>query len=259
MIVVAALVPHAAAQSHGAVTTLAGSGSAGSADGTGTAASFNHPYGVAVSPDGLVVYVGDITNHLIRAIVVATGAVTTLAGSGLEGSADGTGTAATFRYPYEVAPSPDGLALYVADTNNHLIREIVIATGAVTTLAGSGSQGFADGTGTAASFYHPTGVVASPDQRRRVVYVADHNNHRIREVHIFPPSLSPGHTPTTTPSTRVPLSLPHHPLGAHRPGCPHLSRHGPSSRQPPSPPAHSHTLATVATAPPAPPHPPRSR
>jgi len=154
--------------------------------------------------------------------VVATGAVTTLAGSGSEGSADGNGTAASFYRPYGVAVSPDGLVVYVGDTNNHLIREIVIATGAVTTLAGSGSASFADGTGTAASLYNPTGVVASPDQRRRVVYVADHNNHRIREVHIFSPHSHLATHPPSRPPPACRCPSPTAPFGAHRPGCPHL-------------------------------------
>ena len=85
----------------GVVTTLAGSGSAGSANGTGTAASFNYPFGVAVDGNGTV-YVADSYNHLIRKITAA-GVVTTLAGSGSTGSANGTGTAASFNYPFGVA------------------------------------------------------------------------------------------------------------------------------------------------------------
>ena len=79
--------------SAGVVTTLAGSGSSGSANGTGTAASFNNPNGVAVDGSGNV-YVADMWNHLIRKITPG-GVVTTLAGSGSSGSANGTGTAAS--------------------------------------------------------------------------------------------------------------------------------------------------------------------
>ena len=79
----------------------------GSADGTGTAASFNLPTGVAVSSDGMTVYVADYSNHRIRKIDTSDGETTTLAGS-VQGFADGTGTAASFSYPAGVAVSPDG-------------------------------------------------------------------------------------------------------------------------------------------------------
>jgi len=82
--------------------------------------------------------------------------VTTLAGSGSKGSANGTGTAASFNYLDGVAVDGSG-NVYVADQYNHLIRKITSAA-VVTTFAGSGSQGSANGTGTAASFYIPSGV-----------------------------------------------------------------------------------------------------
>ena len=99
------------------VTTFAGSGSQGSADGTGTAATFYDPSGVAVDGSGNV-YVGDTYNHLIRKITSA-GVVTTLAGSGSSGSANGTGTAASFNNPFGVAVDGSG-NVYVADKYNQL-------------------------------------------------------------------------------------------------------------------------------------------
>ena len=102
------------------VTTLAGS-TQGSADGTGTTAQFNLPYGVAVAPGGTV-YVADTSNSRIRAINPTTGQVTTLAGSSA-GFADGTGTNAQFGYSVGVAAAPNG-TVYVADTNNQRIRKI---------------------------------------------------------------------------------------------------------------------------------------
>jgi sugar lactone lactonase YvrE len=164
----------------GVVTTLAGSGSKGSADGTGTAASFNNPMGVAVDGSGNV-YVAERSNHLIRKITSA-GVVTTLAGSGSQGSADGTGTAASFNEPHGVAVDDDG-NVYIGDYSNHRIRKITSA-GVVTTLAGSGSQGSADGTSTAASFRSPLGVAVDGSGN---VYVGEHNNHLIRKI-FFPPS-----------------------------------------------------------------------
>jgi len=84
-------------------------------------------------------------------------AVTTLAGTGSTGSTDNsTGTSASFNSPHGI--TTDGTNLYVADYSNHLIRKIVISTGAVTTLAGTGSMGSANGTGTSASFYNPPGI-----------------------------------------------------------------------------------------------------
>lgn len=161
--------------SAGVVTTLAGSGSNGSTDDTGTAASFNAPSGVAVDASGTV-YVADTNNHKIRKITSA-GVVTTLAGSGSNGSTNGAGTAASFRYPYSVAVDASG-TVFVADAFNHLIRQITPA-GVVTTLAGSGSMGSANGTGTAASFRYPYGVAVDTSD---TVYVADYSNHLIRQI-----------------------------------------------------------------------------
>jgi streptogramin lyase len=162
--------------SAGVVTTIAGTGTQGSTDGTGTAASFNFPAGVAVDSSGNV-YVADVYNHKIRKITSA-GVVTTLAGAGTQGSADGTGAAASFAYPHGVAVDSSG-NVYVTDIGNHKIRKITSA-GEVTTLAGSGEEnGSADGTGTAASFYGPSGVAVDSSGS---VYVADSNNHKIRKI-----------------------------------------------------------------------------
>ena len=139
------------------MTTLAGlAGSSGSADGTGSAARFNSPSGVAVDSGGNV-YVSDDYNHTIRK-VTAGGVVTTLAGlAGSSGSADGAGSGARFYYPYGVAVDSGG-NVYVADNENHTIRKVT-AGGVVTTLAGlAGSYGSADGTGSAARFIEPRGV-----------------------------------------------------------------------------------------------------
>ena len=162
--------------STGVVTTLAGTaGSSGSADGTGTSASFYYPYGVTT--DGTNVYVADTFNHTIRKIVISTGVVTTFAGTaGTSGTTNDTGTAARFNGPYGI--TSDGTNLYVADTDNHMIRKIVISTGVVTTIAGTGSSGSSDGTGTSASFNYPNGITTDGTN----VYVADTNNHTIGKV-----------------------------------------------------------------------------
>ena len=158
--------------------TLAGPlGGAGQTDGTGPAARFNHPSGVAVDSAGNV-YVADRDNHTIRK-VTAEGVVTTLAGSpGLAGSTDGTGAAARLKQPCGVAVDTAG-NLFVADTGNHTIRKVT-AEGVVATLAGSaGMEGAEDGTGSAARFYGPAGVGVDTAGN---VYVADRDNHTIRKV-----------------------------------------------------------------------------
>jgi len=107
--------------SAGVVSTLAGSGTEGHHDGTGTAAQFNGPSGVTVDSSSIL-YVADNGNHRIRKITSA-GDVTTLAGSGIAGSANGAGTEAQFYYPSGVAVDSSGI-LYVADKDNNRIRKI---------------------------------------------------------------------------------------------------------------------------------------
>jgi streptogramin lyase len=162
----------------GVVTTLAGSASqSGSANGTGSAARFNSPSGVAVDSAGNL-YVADTYNYSVRK-VTPTGVVTTLAGlAGSYGSADGTGSAAQFSVLSGVAVDGDG-NVYVADTSNDTIRKVTPA-GVVTTLAGlAGSPGYADGAGSAAQFNHPSGVAVDANGN---VYVADTINDTIRKV-----------------------------------------------------------------------------
>lgn len=155
--------------------TVVGSGSAGFADGTGASASFHSPIGVALD-SARNVYVADTQNHRIRKITPA-GVVSTLAGSGTAGFADGTGTAASFNFPTGVTVAVGG-DVYVADNLNHRIRKITPA-GVVTTIAGSGLSRFADGNGTAAAFANPASVAVDLLGN---IYVADSNNQRIRKI-----------------------------------------------------------------------------
>jgi DNA-binding beta-propeller fold protein YncE len=118
------------------LTVLAGDERfAGSADGTGTAARFYDPSGLALDGAGNL-YVADARNHTIRRITPA-GVVTTLAGTaGESGTTDGTGVAARFYMPKALALDGAG-NLYIADAGNHTVRRLVLATGAVSTWAAS--------------------------------------------------------------------------------------------------------------------------
>lgn len=160
------------------VSTFAGSaGNSGSADGTGDAARFNYPTGVAVDGTGNV-YVADTTNNLIRKVTPA-GVVSTLAGVvGVSGWQDGTGSGALFNQPQGLAVDSSG-NLYVADTGNSTIRKISPA-GAVTTLAGlSTIGGLKDGNGTDAWLNQPRDVTVDASGN---VYVADTGNAAIRKI-----------------------------------------------------------------------------
>ncbi len=162
----------------GTVTVFAGKdGTAGSADGTGSAASFNGPTGLVIDASGNL-YVCDTGNGTIRKITSA-GVVTTLAGSAsIRGNQDGTGSAASFMSPTGIAMN-SATDLFVTDSANDTIRKITTA-GVVTTFAGTAkSVGEADGVGTAARFNNPTG--ASIDSLN-YLYVADTNNHTIRRI-----------------------------------------------------------------------------
>lgn len=157
----------------GTVTTIVGTaGTFGSVDGIGSSARFSNNEGITT--DGTNLYVVDAGNTTIRKIVISTGEVTTIAGTAsTSGSADGIGAAARFYYPAGI--TTDGTNLYVADTGNYTLRKIVIATGAVTTLAGAaGNAGYADGTGAAARFSGPMGVTTDGSS----LYVVDANTIR---------------------------------------------------------------------------------
>ena len=118
------------------VMTLVGQGlfEFGDVDGQGAAVRLQHPTGLAT--DGRLLYIADTYNHKIKTLDPTTGDVHTLIGTGAPGADDGPFAQATL---YE----PEGLAyldgrLYIADTNNHVVRVADLATGVISTLAASG-------------------------------------------------------------------------------------------------------------------------
>jgi sugar lactone lactonase YvrE len=155
---------------------LAG-GQTGSSDGTGTAAEFNSPNGLAIDSQGNL-YVADTGNYTIRK-VSASGVVTTIAGTpGLKGSSDGKGAAALFSSPTGIAVDATG-NLYVTDTGNNTVRKID-TTGQTSTIAGTpGVTGSTDNTGSEASFNGLTGIAVDSSGN---LYVADSGNDTIRKI-----------------------------------------------------------------------------
>jgi serine/threonine protein kinase/sugar lactone lactonase YvrE len=180
----------------GQVTTLAGSANhAGSIDGAGPNARFSdNEKGIAVDGGGNI-YVADTLNHMIRKVSPA-GVVTRLAGSMLQGSADGSGSDASFASPCGLAVDAQGV-LYVTDAASHTIRKITSA-GVVTTLAGSaGSAGSTDGPCSRALFNQPRGIAV--DSAGNII-VADAGNRTIRKI-------TPAGIVTTLAGRPSPLAL----------------------------------------------------
>src|SRR3954454_23487035 len=157
---------------NGAVSTLAGNGREGFADGVGSAARFRHPSGLALAPDGSLI-VADTDNGSIRRVTM-DGEVTTIAGR-IRGDADGALAEARFEVPRAVAVNSDG-TIYVGDES--AVRKVDV--NGVTTIAGRVEElGDVDGIGPEARFSDVEDVAIGPDRR---LYVADTNNSKVRRV-----------------------------------------------------------------------------
>ncbi len=159
----------------GAVSVFAGSTAAGNADGSGTSAQFQYPWGIVVDAGGNL-FVADQGNHLIRKITPA-GVVSTFAGSGAPGFVNANGTSAQFHYPTGLAIDAAG-NLYVGDQNNNVIRQIT-PLGTVSTYAGSGMSASIDGTGSSAAFNLPISVAIDAGGN---VYVTELLSNSIRKI-----------------------------------------------------------------------------
>ncbi len=144
--------------------------------------------GIRIDSINRLLYIADTNLNAIRMINLSNNSLTFIAGSGTTsiaggaGAADGIGAAALFNSPQDVDIDTTNNLLYVADTNNHRIRIINLATNAVTTLAGNGTANSTDGVGTAATFNNPTGIALN--SKSNILYVADYANHRIRAINL---------------------------------------------------------------------------
>jgi sugar lactone lactonase YvrE len=157
------------------VTTLAGLNISGFADASGSSARFSSPQGLVVDASGFV-YVADSGNHRIRKIT-PLGVVTTFAGSGTAGFANGAPGIARFDSPYGVVLD-SASNLFVADRANHRIRKVLV-DGTVSTHAGTGTPGAADGALASASFNSPAALAIDSHD---TLYVSDEKNHKIRRI-----------------------------------------------------------------------------
>lgn len=165
------------------LSTVAGSGTQGFAGdgGPAVAARLDSPSGLATNSAGDV-FIADTHNHRIRKLTVASGAIGTVAGTGLRGFSGDNGPAAAAQIdsPTALAVAANG-DLYVADAGNQRVRRISAANGVMTTVAGSGRQGFSGdgGSALAAAIDAPNGLALDAGGN---LYLADTHNHRIRRV-----------------------------------------------------------------------------
>ncbi len=179
----------------GIITTIAGGATNGYTgdNGPATNAKLNAPYGIAIDGAGNL-YIADTANNVVRKITAATGIITTVAGNGARGFAgDGlAATAAELDSPQTVAIDASG-NIFIADTENQRIRKVDAVTGIITTVAGSGTQGYG-GDGLLAT--SPQTALALPDavafDAQGNMYIADSLNNRIRKVAVPVPPATAG-------------------------------------------------------------------
>lgn len=158
----------------GNVTTIAGNGTSGNTNGLGTNAQFSGPSGICVNENGQII-IADTDNNLIR-LIETSGYVTTLAGTGANGSEDGLGSSASFSRPTGICVDKFN-NVYVTDYDSKIIRKINVVR-EVTTIAGLANQsGFINDTGSKARFTSLTGIYISP---KGYLYVTDNGNNSVR-------------------------------------------------------------------------------
>ena len=165
------------------IDTVAGTGKPENNGGRGPALEVNigDPFGVEIGPDGAL-YITEVRNHRVLRLDRERGQLTTVAGNGTKGySGDGgPATEAQLNEPYEVRFDRAGNMIFV-EMQNHVIRKVDAKTGVISTIAGTGKQGFGgdDGPATKAQFSNPHSIALDAEDH---IYVADITNHRIRRI-----------------------------------------------------------------------------
>lgn len=165
------------------VVSVAGTGdkAAGGDGGLATQAAVGEPYGVEIGPDGAL-YICDIANHLIRRVDRSSGIISTVAGNGQKGYSGDGGDArqARLNEPYEVRFDRQGNMIFV-EMKNAVVRRVDAQTGIITTLAGTGEEGFSGdgGPATQAKLKQPHSIALDAEGH---LYICDIGNHRIRRV-----------------------------------------------------------------------------
>ncbi|MEK7540050.1 MAG: hypothetical protein AAB558_02275 [Patescibacteria group bacterium] len=162
----------------GVTSLVAGGGTAGFTNGTGSAAAFNGPYSLDVTSDGKTLYVADKSNHAIRKIDLNTNAVTTVVGKGVIGKKDGAFSGAYLAIP-EYVQEENGV-LYWTEAGTHTVRAGFLSSQQVVTLSGNASRGYTDGAGVDAEWNNPKGFAF----RAGKIYVADSTNDVIRTIQL---------------------------------------------------------------------------
>jgi YD repeat-containing protein len=164
----------------GFINTVAGNGTFGYSGDTGAAtnAQLYGPSGMAVDGSGNI-YFADTGNNVVRMMVASTGIISTVAGNGNAGynGDGGSGTSAELNYPQNVAVDGSG-NIYIADTNNNVIRQVSAYTGFISTWAGNGTQGYTGdgGAATSAELNYPEDVAVDGSGN---IYIADTNMNRL--------------------------------------------------------------------------------
>lgn len=165
------------------VVTVAGNGQKGFTPGeqVATQTPVGEPYGIAKAPDGSL-YICEIASHVVRRLDEKTGKLTLIAGNGTRGySGDGgPATEAQLNEPYEVRFDAAGNVFFV-EMKNHLVRRVDAKTGKISTIAGTGQEGFAgdEGPATKAKLKSPHSIALD---NKGLLYICDIGNHRIRAV-----------------------------------------------------------------------------